>query len=508
MKGTVRYLALFLCGILLLGLCACGKKNPQIPAGTTAGGNSTTPPTNASDTEPELTTQGEEKPSVPSDLKFDNAEFRILARNEQNYYNTELWIKDEDIKSEVDQAVYSRYKFIEETLGVSFKMDTTTEGEIIDWMNVKSSVSNKDDIYHLVAQHGRYSVHFVLNGLVGDWTQLTYTDLESSWWSQDALKQWRTLAGSVYMMDGDLSYLSVGQAVGMFFNKTMLDSSGLDYPYQLVDDGDWTYENFQKYVRQLNDDLDGDQTGNIKTDKKGYATHVWRGPMNVIYSAGARWLTVSEDEITVVGKTDHNLSDAFDQYFSFLESDGIVINNYGDAEAAFTHNRVAFYDEITHRAAYIKQITRDFGLVPMPKYSKSVEKNYTFVNAATNIFTIPKAVFNDATSKDMTSAVLEYLGYYGQKDVLPIYYNERLTYGSLSDSKSIRMMGIIRDSVTFDLGYYMINPSSKVGHLCDIGNTIANNIMNKKGEDREFTSLYEKRVSAMTPMLKDWSNLQ
>lgn len=508
MKGTVRYLALFLCGIMLFGLCACGKKNPQIPAGTTAGGNSTTPPTNASDTEPELTTQGEEKPSVPSDLKFDNAEFRILARNESDYYNTELYIKAEDAKSEVDNAVYSRYKFIEETLGVSFKMETTTEGEIIDWMNVKSSVSNKDDIYHLVAQHGRYSVHFVLNGLVGDWTQLTYTDLESSWWSQDALKQWRTLAGSVYMMDGDLSYLSVGQAVGMFFNKTMLDSSGLDYPYQLVDDGDWTYENFQKYVRQLNDDLDGDQTGNIKTDKKGYATHVWRGPMNVIYSAGARWLTVSEDEITVVGKTDHNLSDAFDQYFSFLESDGIVINNYGDAEAAFTHNRVAFYDEITHRAAYIKQITRDFGLVPMPKYSKSVEKNYTFVNAATNIFTIPKAVFNDATSKDMTSAVLEYLGYYGQKDVLPIYYNERLTYGSLSDSKSIRMMGIIRDSVTFDLGYYMINPSSKVGHLCDIGNTIANNIMNKKGEDREFTSLYEKRVSAMTPMLKDWSNLQ
>lgn len=310
------------------------------------------------------------------------------------------------------------------------------------------------------------------------------------------------------MMDGDLSYLSVGQAVGMFFNKTMLDSSGLEYPYRLVDDGDWTYENFQKYVRQLNDDLDGDQTGNIKTDKKGYATGVWRGPMNVVYSTGARWLTVSEDEITVVGKTDHNLSDAFDRYFSFLESDGIVITNYGEAEAAFTHNRVAFYDEITHRAGYIKQTTRDFGLVPMPKYTKSVEKNYTFVNAATNIFTIPKAVFNDATSKDMTSAVLEYLGYYGQKDVLPIYYNESLTYGSLSDSQSIRMMGIIRDSVTFDLGYYMLNPSSKVGQLCDIGNTIANNIMNKKGEDREFTTLYDKRVSTMTSMLKDWNNLQ
>ena len=508
MKDTVRYLALFLCGILLLGLCACGKKNPQIPAGTTAGGNSTAPSTNVSDTEPELTTQGEEKPGVPSELKFENEEFRILARKESDYYNTELYITAEAAKSEVDNAVYGRYKLLEDTLGVTFKIDPMLEGDITKWMNVKSAVSGKDDIYHLVAQHGRPAATYILNGLVGDWTQLPYTNLGASWWSQDALKQWRTPSGSVYMMNGDMSYLSVGQAVGMFFNKSLLDNSGLDYPYQMVDDGDWTYENFQKYVKQLNDDLNGDATGNIKTDKKGYATGVWRGPMNVVYSTGARWLTVGEDEITVVGKTDHNLSDAFDQYFSFLESNGIVITNYGDAEAAFTDNRVAFYDEITLRAAYIKQKTRDFGLVPMPKYTKSVEKNYTFVNAATNIFTIPKAVLANETSRNMTSAVVELLGYYGQKDVLPIYYKEMLTYGSMSDSQSIRMMGIIRDSLTFDLGYYLVNPQSKVGQLCDIGYTIACNIMDKKGEDREFTSLYEKRVSTMTSMLKDWNSLQ
>lgn len=211
MKHTVRLLALFLCGVLLLGLSACGKKDPQTPTGTTAGGNSTTPPTNASDTEPELTTQGEEKPSVPSDLKFEKAEFRILARNESDYYNTELYIKAEDAKSEVDNAVYSRYKFIEETLGVSFKMETTTESGINNWMNVKSSVSGKDDTYHLIAQHGRTSVNYAINGLVGDWTQLTYTDLGSSWWSQDALKQWRTPRRQ-RLYDGRRHELSVGRS--------------------------------------------------------------------------------------------------------------------------------------------------------------------------------------------------------------------------------------------------------------------------------------------------------
>lgn len=203
MKHTVRLLALFLCGVLLLGLSACGKKDPQTPTGTTGKNETTT------EAPTEETTQGEEKPSVPSDLKFEKAEFRILARNESDYYNTELYIKAEDAKSEVDNAVYSRYKFIEETLGVSFKMETTTESGINNWMNVKSSVSGKDDTYHLIAQHGRTSVNYAINGLVGDWTQLTYTDLGSSWWSQDALKQWRTPAGSVYMMDGDMSYLSV-----------------------------------------------------------------------------------------------------------------------------------------------------------------------------------------------------------------------------------------------------------------------------------------------------------
>lgn len=510
MKHMIRCLAMLLCGMMLLGLCACNNKTPQIPGSTED--NRTLAPTDSVKPEatnkPEVTTKPEEKPSVPSELKFENEEFRILARKDSDYYNTELYISAEAAKSEVDHAVYGRYKLLEDTLGVTFKIDTMTEGDVIKWMNVKSAVSGKDDIYHLVAQHGRYSAIFAINGLVGDWTQLPYTSLGASWWSQDALKQWRTLSGSVYMIDGDMSYLSVGQAVGMFFNKSLLDNSGLDYPYQMVDDGDWTYENFQKYVKQLNDDLNGDATGNIKTDKKGYATGVWRGPMNVVYSTGARWLTVGEDEITVVGKTDHNLSDAFDSYFSFLETDGIVITNYGDAEAAFTNNRVAFYDEITLRAAYIKQKTRDFGLVPMPKYTKSVEKNYTFVNAATNIFTIPKAVLANETSRNMTSAVVELLGYYGQKDVLPIYYSESLTYGSMSDSQSIRMMGIIRDSLTFDLGYYLINMQSKVGNFCDIGNTIADSIMNKKGEDREFTTLYDKRISSMTSVLKDWNNLK
>lgn len=159
MKSTVRYLALFLCGILLLGLCACGKKDPQTPTGTTAGGNSTTPSTDAPTEE---TTQGEEKPGVPSELDFDNAEFRILARSDAYYYNTELWIAEDAIKSEADSAVYGRYKKIEEDFNVTFRIETKSESEVSKWMNVTSMGASLKNTFHLVAQHGRYSNTYAL----------------------------------------------------------------------------------------------------------------------------------------------------------------------------------------------------------------------------------------------------------------------------------------------------------------------------------------------------------
>lgn len=497
MKKAMQILSLLLAVILLVGLCACGKKDPGNTTATTEKPSETTE-------QPDVTTEKTEaKPNVPTGVDYGGWEFRILARNDSNYYSDELWVESAG-GSKVDSAVYSRYKLIEQDYGVSFKLLTRKDQEGIDtWMNVNALSASQKDTFHLIATHGRNTAKYAVRNMAVDWNELKYVQLDADWWSQDARSQWATLSGRVYMMTGDLSYLSVGQAVGQFFNKILLVNAGLEYPYELVRNGEWTTENFQNYVKQLNSSLDRDGTGNITTDSTGYATGWWRGPMNIIYSTGGRWLTVTEDDITVIGVQDHDLTNAFDHYFEFLQSDGIMIGgNYAAAQKAFGENRVGFYDEITMRAADLKAINPDFfGLVPMPKYNSDVEKNYTFVNAATNTFTVPAPVKNDSETSERTSVILELMAFYGSRDVLPTYYSEMLTYGSMTDSDSVEMMGIIRNSLVYDLGYYY-----DINGFCDIGQNLAQELM-ESGTFTAFTTKYAELENRVTEPLSKWKAL-
>ena len=494
MKNAIRLLSLLLAGILLLGLVAC----------KTDSGNET-PTATETPTDTESDSPYADRPDIPTDLDYSGMEFRILARNASDYYSDELWVSEENTKTQVNSAVYGRYKKIEEQYGVTFKLDTRfDENEIQQWVTTAARVADASDVYHLVATHGTRCPVYAVEGFSADWNRLPYVNVGSDWWSQDAQAQWTTLSGSIYMMTGDISYLSVGQAVGQFFNKDLLRSVGLDNPYQLVRDGEWTYENFKLYVAQLSESLTGDDSKNIATDSGAYVTGWWRGPINVIYSAGARWLEVGEDDIKVVGATDHNLTAVFDEYFAMLKSNTIIIQgNYADAWEAFNTKRVGFYDDITLCAKEFSKAGTSFGLLPMPKASKTVEKNYTFANAATNTFMVPVAVLSDEKTTEMTSVVLELLAYYGSKDVLPTYYKEVLTTGSQTDVESVEMMGIIRNSLVYDLGYYY-----SIGGLSGIGHEMAEELLNKKyGEIGSFATKYTRYADQVSKYLNDWKAL-
>ena len=493
MRKSVLYLlaVLLTLGILLASVSCRNGNGPGEATGTSGGGN-VLPPDSGE----------EEQLRIPQGLTFDDAEFRILTRNGSDYYANELYYAHGGTGTKVDQAVFSRNVAIEETYHVVFSLNAVAENEIDTWMNVASLSAGIQDAYHLIAAHGRNSVSYVVNGLTADWNLLPYINLDASWWNQDAITQWTALSGSIYMMTGDISYPSVGQAVGMFFNKTILNNVGLAQPYELVRNGEWTSEKFREYVLAADDNLNGDDTGSIATDSFGYATGHWRGPMNIIYSINSRWLEVTPDEITVVSKSEANLINAFDDFFNLLFQSGacaMIAGDYTSAMKAFEEGRIAFYDDIVLKAQDFKRTELDFGLVPSPKYDSSVDHYYTFVNAATNTFTIPKVVVSDEKASEMVSVVLEVMAYEGQKRVMPTYYEDILTYNSMTDMDSVEMMGVIRSGLTYDLGYYYF----KTGNICDIGYIMAN-----EKASRSFATIYGSLIGQANTLLEDWLNLE
>lgn len=487
----IRVLAVLMMAVMLLTVVSCNnKKNDS--TGTTPSGNNTVNPGD----------DPEETMNIPEGLTYEGEEFRILARTGKEYYSKELYYDEGITGSAVDSAVFRRMVRIEETYKVTTSMKTLSLGNIDTWMNVTSLTANLKETYHLVATHGRNCSNYVVSGLTADWNLLPYINLDASWWNQDAIEQWTAPSGSIYMMTGDMSYLSVGQAVGMFFNKTIINNVGLDMPYEQVRNDNWTFEVFRQYVTVTDNNLNGNDSGNITTDSFGYVTGWWRGPMNIIYSTDHRWVEVGSDTVTIISKSGNNLVNAFDDYFDLLFSSGACAMGGGDYDGmakALEENRAAFYDDTVLSARSFKQKDINFGVVPMPKYDDSVNGYHTFVNADTNTFVIPRLVTSDEATAKMVSVVLENMAYYGQKQVLSTYYEDILTYNSLTDMDSVEMMGVIRAGLTYDLGYYYF----PTGYICDIGYTMAN-----ERASRSFTTLYDALLTSSQSRLDKWIGLE
>ncbi len=498
MKTTsIRIFSMLLALLMLLSFAACNKN----------GGNTeeTTEKKQEATDSSEIETEGDEPLELP-DVNYGGKEIRILARGEaQEYLHKELFFDGTAGQSNVDDTVFKRISLIEETYGVTVTLDKKRDvgdSSVDMWVTVNSLSASQNDTYHIIAQHGRNMSSYATNGYLGDWNYLTYVNQEASWWSQDARKQWTTPSGGIYMMIGDISYLSVGNAVGMFFNKETIQNLGLDMPYTLVDEGKWTMEAFQNYAKLADESLNGDGSGTLDTDTFGYAAGWWRGPMNIVYSTNNRWLEVSEDDVSIVPATGNELQDAFDNYFDFLFESGACVlykSDYAKADAAFLSGKVAFYEEIVLKADVFSSEGMKFGLLPMPKYSEDVDKNYSFVNSATNVFGVPTVVAGNMEIAEMVSVFLEAMAYHGQKMVLPVYYKDILTYGTLTDEESVRMMDAIHDGLTFDLGMYLL----QYMELADIGY-----IMASESASRNFATVYASLVTQAQTRVDKWLEIE
>jgi len=111
----------------------------------------------------------------------------------------------------------------------------------------------------------------------------------------------------------------------------------------------------------------------------------------------------------------------------------------------------------------------EFGLVPWPKYDETVDKYYSFVDAGSSLAIIPVTASDPAR----TGAVLEAMAYYGQKEIIPAYYNITLQNKYLRDDMSITMLDYVNEGRTFDLGYY--NNSQFGGKLANPGYDMVHN---------------------------------
>ena len=133
----------------------------------------------------------------------------------------------------------------------------------------------------------------------------------------------------------------------------------------------------------------------------------------------------------------------------------------------------------------MRNMKSDFGIIPYPKLDENQESHITPIGTATGIMFIPKT----ASDIGLTCRVMEALGYYSMKDVVPAYYEVALRDKYTRDEEVPEMLEMIRAAMRlpFDSCY---------GTTINITTGAASPANILAYENIEMASFYESKSNA------------
>ena len=371
--------------------------------------------------------------------------FRILTRP------GESWVTDQVVEEEtgdiINDAVYRR----NETVKSLFNIDITAiESSTDSSADVLNNILAGDDEYDVIFPHARTAFTYALQNSLVNFHDVKTIDLSKEWWAQDIIENC-SINNHLYVLDGDISTKRLYFAYTIFFNKDIFDELGLDYPYQLVKNGEWTFDTFAKYVKMGAKDLNGDGLMNEKDDQYGYYAIDWFGPFSVMYSGGTRIYTKNERGIPQLTLNSAKTTQIFSKFFGLTSTEDVFMRLDQvriPSSDLFRDGRAMFADKSLGDAKSLRDMASEFGILPFPKFSED-DDYASLIGGGSSLMIMPITV----EDYDRTGKILEALCALGSRDVIPAFYDVSLKTKFSRDAESEEMIDVVKGSLTYDLGY-------------------------------------------------------
>ena len=447
-------LAMLMC---FSAMVACGKTEDPVATTTAAtsgaaGGDATTTVA----TEPAET---EEQLEIEIKPEYNGKTVNILCCGNWSY--DEFWA--EEITGEpLNDARYTMAAMLNETMGVTIQVQEdfgSSGGSGKGFTYIANSKMAGDHAYD-IASIGTYDVSsLAYQNYLYDLNEMENIDLSKSWWDPKAQEQLE-IDGHMFYSTGDAMTLDNNCTYCILFNKTMTAENKLESPYELVKNNQWTQEKMIEMATGIGTDLDGN---GVYNDQDRYGFLIWTdSAIGIMHAAGARFATIENgDTITYTLNTEKNIS-VLERWVNVRnEKNNMFIEGSGSTKG-FEEGRVLFYTRYINSVHSLRELELDFGILPSPKGDAEQAEYCNTLHAYGNaLMCIP-----DAADPEMSAAIMESLSYYGQKELLPAYYDITLVGKGIRDEESEEMLDIIFATRFFDVGTYY-----QIGNL----NTAVNN---------------------------------
>ncbi len=491
----MRIVSLLLVLVMLLSFAACNT-TPVDPVDTGDATDSTTPEeTTTADT---MDIQTGEQYYTASDYlpaeTFDGEEIHIwIDDGGHGYYNL---IESQLIEGDIVQAaMLERNAAVEDGYDVVFNWNREY-GKYRNQAEFRQSVLAGDE-YDLVGGPALNCNPQLVYGCFFDLANNEYIDFSQPWWIEEATANQR-IYNKQYTAVGYFDFLTIGRIQVYFFNDPMVIDYRLGNLYDLVNEGNWTWDKMIEMCETVSEDVnqDGVMDG---SDRYGLSSRwdFWAGETA---TCGYQYITRDEEgEYVITGITD-DLLELSDKIYPVITGNDIYFSRYtygvhpsfpgavdSEGKTMFTNNQILFMLETLNWTG--SDLLRNFGaygILPSPKYLESQEDYGTASSAYIS------AICSTTGDLKISSIVLEALQIESYNILRPAYTVEALSYKYLSDPQAVEMLNLIFREVTTEWSYNFANAG--------MGNTLFISLPTQQ----YLGSYFQKNKAAIEQKLSDF----
>ncbi len=445
-----KILALLLVALMLVSIVACGGTKDDNKGNSNNGGNGDVGETTEDLIADFLETYNPEDTAqtYTEDLEktydFGGYEFKFL--NSAPIYSMYIYLAPDATGDVLDEACVLRNVMAEQKFNITITEETQPYTELAAY--AQTLIQSGEDVYDAMYIGCRDLTPLVSENMFVDLLEVPELNIDEIWWDQPLIKR-NIVANRLFYATSDLSLMAFEGVWAMYFSEGMMQELGLEFPYQLVMDGEWTQEKLNEYTKEAAN-LNGDQT--FTYDVNGAATYGEVSMSGIekyrLYAFNTEYVARdSTDRYQFTANTDDKFKASWETIIGYFGAgDGRFV--YGSSTdlaedgyfQVFIDDRALFLSAELKGATMLREWEGTFGLIPQPKYTADQETYESTVFNNVLSFCIP----NTNLELSRTGIIVDYLTYESYRSLLPRYYDIHVGLKALTQDESRESLALIR----------------------------------------------------------------
>ena len=383
---------------------------------------------------------------VEKTYDFEGYDFTFL--NSGDIYYMYIYL-DPDMTGDVlDDCCFERNINAEQKFNITISEETQPFNDLAEY--AKTLVLADEDVYDAMYIPASALTPLISENLFYDLLEIDELNIDGVWWDQPLIER-NIIEDRLFYATSDLNLMAFEGIWCMYFNENMMVDLGLDLPFELALNGNWTFDELKKYCAAAAN-LNGDTT--FALDPNANCTYgiisLGRAPTFMAYAMGTEFVTRDENgRYQFTADSDPKFTNTWEQLIQFWGAgDGLAVymlETAGDLDPGgyyytFEQGRTLFLSAELKGATMLREWEGTFGLLPQPKYNSEQETYESTLFSSCLSFCIP----NTNTNLERTGIIVDYLTYESYRSLLPRYYDIHVALKSLDRQESIDVLALIR----------------------------------------------------------------